>query len=159
MVWIVGWFRGWLFDWFLGIHETKKNQVYCVWLSKGLLCLYILKKWRFGQLLWMPDRQTTEYSATQLVLSIKFKLSHAIELILMIKVFFGHTCHVINVIMSLLRIHYDWLVDNSLRKHLRYFDFLLTLFFGAKFLPKSCGDVKNGLVRFLFVSFIGWLVS
>ena len=56
--------------------------------SKGLLCLYILKKWRFGQLLWMPDRQTTEYSATQLVLSIKFKLSHAIELILMIKVFF-----------------------------------------------------------------------
>ena len=26
----------------------------------------------------MPDRQTTEYSATQLVYSIKFKLSHAI---------------------------------------------------------------------------------
>ena len=27
----------------------------------------------------MPDRQTTEYSATQLVYSIKFKLSHAIK--------------------------------------------------------------------------------
>ena len=28
----------------------------------------------------MPDRQTTEYRATQLVYSIKFKLSHAIKL-------------------------------------------------------------------------------
>ena len=27
----------------------------------------------------MPDRQTTEYSATQLAYSIKFKLSHAIS--------------------------------------------------------------------------------
>ena len=131
MVWIVGWFRGWLFDWFLGIHETKKNQVYCVWLSKGLLCLYILKKWRFGQL---PDRQTTEYSATQLVLSIKFKLSD----LWWFKFFcfvFWHTFHIINVIMSLLRIHYDWLLDNSLRKHLPYFDFLLTLFLVLNFYP------------------------
>ena len=47
--------------------------------SKGLVCLYILEK--SGDLVgcyWcLTDRQTTEYSATQLVYSIKFKLSHA----------------------------------------------------------------------------------
>ena len=48
--------------------------------SRGLVyaCLY-WKKWRFGQVLLMPDIQTTEYSATQLVHSIKIRLSHAIE--------------------------------------------------------------------------------
>ena len=78
--------------------------------SKGLVCLYTLEKveiWSSVTDASHTHSQTTEYSATQLVSSIKFKLSHAIELILMIKVFFGHTCHVINVIMSLLRIHYD----------------------------------------------------
>ena len=41
------------------------------------------KKWRFGRVTPMPDilthSQTTEYSATQLVSSIKHKLSHAIS--------------------------------------------------------------------------------
>ena len=55
------------------------DQVYCAWLKKELLCLYILKKPRFGRVTPMPDSQTTEYSATQLVESIKFKLSHAIS--------------------------------------------------------------------------------
>ena len=42
--------------------------------------VYIGKKWRFGRSLPMPHvSQTTEYSATQLVYSIKFKLSHAIN--------------------------------------------------------------------------------
>ena len=42
--------------------------------------VYIGKKWRFGQVLLMPDRQTTEDRATQLLYSIQFKLSHAIKL-------------------------------------------------------------------------------
>ena len=48
--------------------------------SKGLLCLYILGKWRFGRVTPMPDTQTTEYRATQLVYNIKFKVSHAISM-------------------------------------------------------------------------------
>ena len=40
-------------------------------------CIY-WKKWRFGRVTLMPDSQPTEYSAAQLVKSIKFKLSHAI---------------------------------------------------------------------------------
>ena len=36
------------------------------------------KKWRFGRVTPIPDIQTTEDSATQLVYSIKFQLSHAI---------------------------------------------------------------------------------
>ena len=47
-------------------------------LAKGLYACIYWKKWRFGRVLPMPDIQTTEYSATQLVYSIKFKLSHAI---------------------------------------------------------------------------------
>ena len=46
--------------------------------SKGLVCLYILEKVE----IWLgvtDASQTTEYSATQLVSSIKFKLSHAIK--------------------------------------------------------------------------------
>ena len=46
--------------------------------AKGLYACIYWKKWRFGRVLPMPDRQTTEYRATQLVYSIKFKLSHAI---------------------------------------------------------------------------------
>ena len=41
-------------------------------------CIYS-KKWRFGQVLPMPDTQTTEDRATQLLYSIQFKLSHAIH--------------------------------------------------------------------------------
>ena len=49
--------------------------------SIGLLCLYILEKVKI-RVTPMPDiRQTTEYRATQLVYSIKFKLSHAISLL------------------------------------------------------------------------------
>ena len=43
--------------------------------------VYIGKKWKFGRVTvtLMPDiPQTTKDSATQLVYSIKFKLSHAI---------------------------------------------------------------------------------
>ena len=46
--------------------------------AKGLYACIYWKKWRFGRVLPMPDRQTTEYRATQLVYSIKFMLSHAI---------------------------------------------------------------------------------
>ena len=41
--------------------------------------VYIGKKWRFGQVSPMPDRQTTEDRATQLLYSIQLKLSHAIR--------------------------------------------------------------------------------
>ena len=62
---------------------SELDQVYCAWLNKGLLCLYILKKLRFGQVSPIPNTlthsQTREYRATQLVESIKFKLSHAIS--------------------------------------------------------------------------------
>ena len=61
---------------------------YCLVLSYigSVKCLYACiywKKWRFGQVLPMPDtqtdRQTTEDRATQLLYSIQFKLSHAIK--------------------------------------------------------------------------------
>ena len=48
--------------------------------SKGLVCLYILEKveiWSGDTDASQTDRQTTEYSATQLLSSIQFKLSHA----------------------------------------------------------------------------------
>ena len=48
------------------------------WSAKGLYACIYWKKWRFGRVLPMPHTQTTEYSATQLVYSIKFKLSHTI---------------------------------------------------------------------------------
>ena len=47
--------------------------------AKGLCACIYWKKWRFGQVTPMPDSHTTEYSATQLVESIKFKLGHAIS--------------------------------------------------------------------------------
>ena len=51
------------------------------WSAKGLYACIYWKKWRFGQVLPMPDtqtdRQTTEERATQLLYSIQFKLSHA----------------------------------------------------------------------------------
>ena len=45
--------------------------------AKGLYACIYWKKSIFGQVLPMPDRQTTEYRATQLAYSIKFKLCHA----------------------------------------------------------------------------------
>ena len=48
------------------------------WSAKGLYACIYCKKWRFGRVTPMPHRQTSEYSATQLVSSIKHKLSHAI---------------------------------------------------------------------------------
>ena len=48
--------------------------------SKGLVCLYILEKveiWSGDTDASHTDSQTTEYRATQLVSSIKHKLSHA----------------------------------------------------------------------------------
>ena len=48
------------------------------WSAKGLYACIYWKKWRFGRVLPIPNRQTTEYRGTQLVESIKFKLSHAI---------------------------------------------------------------------------------
>ena len=50
----------------------------CIRSAKGLYSCIYWKKWRFGQVSPMPDRQTTEYRATQLVSCIKHKLSHAI---------------------------------------------------------------------------------
>ena len=47
--------------------------------SRGLVCLYTLEKVKIWSGDTMPDIQTTEYSATQLVHSIKIRLSHAIE--------------------------------------------------------------------------------
>ena len=60
------------------------------WSAKGLYACIYWKKWRFGRVTPMPDilthSQTTEYSATQLVSSIKLKLSHAIRsVVLMMK--------------------------------------------------------------------------
>ena len=51
------------------------------WSAKGLYACIYWKKWRFGRVTPMPDTlthsQTTENRATQLVSSIKHKLSHA----------------------------------------------------------------------------------
>ena len=61
---------------------ATRPSILCVTQLTAFMPVYIEKKWRFGRVLPMPhtltDRQTTEYRATQLVLSIKFKLSHAI---------------------------------------------------------------------------------
>ena len=71
----------------------KLDQVYCAWLKKGLLCLYILywvgkglvclyilekvEIWSGDTDAWLTHWQTTEDRATQLLSSIQFKLSHA----------------------------------------------------------------------------------
>ena len=61
----------------LGQYNLVLLGIKWYWVCKMLYCLYILKKQRFGRVLPIPDIQTTEYRATQLVYSIKFKLSHA----------------------------------------------------------------------------------
>ena len=76
-------------------NNAKLDQVNCAWLKKGLLCLYILYWVSKGLVclyilekveIWsgdtdasLTDWQTIEDSATQLLYSIQFKLSHAIE--------------------------------------------------------------------------------
>ena len=47
--------------------------------AKGLYACIYWKRWRFGRVLSIPNSQTTEYRATQLVSSITHKLSHAIN--------------------------------------------------------------------------------
>ena len=49
--------------------------------SKGLCACICWKRGRFGRVLLLPHthRQITEYSATQLVYSKTFKMSHAIQ--------------------------------------------------------------------------------
>ena len=42
------------------IGKSKLDQVYCAWLSKGLLCLYILKRWRFGRVTLIPHSSHTD---------------------------------------------------------------------------------------------------
>ena len=69
-------------DWYLVVLSQYKLVLLGIrWyrVSKGLVCLYILEK--SGDLIgcyrYLTHRQTTEYRATQLVSSIKHKLSHA----------------------------------------------------------------------------------
>ena len=53
-----------------------------IWSAKGLYACIYWKKWRFGRVLPIPDTLThsqTENRATQLVSSIKHKLSHAMS--------------------------------------------------------------------------------
>ena len=47
------------------------------WSAKGSYACIYWKKWRFGRVLPMPDTQTSEYRATQLLSSKKHKLSNA----------------------------------------------------------------------------------
>ena len=62
----------------LGQYNSVLLSIKLYWVSKVLVCLYILEKVE----IWLGDTdasQTTEYSATQRVYSTKFMLSHAIQ--------------------------------------------------------------------------------
>ena len=61
------------------------------WSAKGLYACIYKKKWRFGRVTLMLDSQTDNriYSATQLGLSIKFKLSQAIKQVYFLQVAVG----------------------------------------------------------------------
>ena len=64
----------------LGQYNSVLLSIKLYWVSKGLVCLYILEKveiWSGDTDASQTDRQTTEYRATQLLSSIQFKLSHA----------------------------------------------------------------------------------
>ena len=77
--WVSIW-RYWLV---LGQYKLVLLDIRWYMVSKGLVCLYILEKveiWSGVTNTSHTDWQTTEYSATQLVSSIKHKLSHAIRL-------------------------------------------------------------------------------
>ena len=73
------------YNWYLMVLGQYKLALLGIrWyrVSKGLVCLYILEKVEICSGVTdasQTDRQTTEYRATQLVYSIKFKLSHAIR--------------------------------------------------------------------------------
>ena len=61
----------------LGQYNSVLLSIKLYWVSKGLVCLYILEKVE----IWSgvtDASQTTEDRATQLLYSIQFKLSHAI---------------------------------------------------------------------------------
>ena len=67
------------------MRDSKKGFyafIYCIGSVKCLYACIYWKKWRFGQVLPMPDTQTTEDRATQLLYSIQFKLSHAISILI-----------------------------------------------------------------------------
>ena len=77
--WISIW-RYWLV---LGQYKLELLGFRWYRVSKGLVCLYILEKveiWSGVTDASHTDWQTSEYRATQLVSSIKFKLSHAMLL-------------------------------------------------------------------------------
>ena len=74
------WVSIWQYWLVLGQYKLVLLGIRWYRVSKGLVCLYILEKveiWSGVTDASLTDRQTTEYSATQLVYSIKFKLSHA----------------------------------------------------------------------------------
>ena len=76
--WVSIW-RYWLV---LGQYKLVLLDIRWYMVSKGLVCLYILEKveiWSGDTDAWHTDWQTSEYRATQLVSSIKHKLSHAIH--------------------------------------------------------------------------------
>ena len=77
--WVSIW-RYWLV---LGQYKLVLLDIRWYMVSKGLVCLYILEKveiWSGDTDAWQTDWQTSEDRATQLLSSIKHKLSHAIYL-------------------------------------------------------------------------------
>ena len=76
------WISIWRYSLVLGQYKLELLGFRWYRVSKGLECLYILEKveiWSGDTDAWHTDWQTSEYSATQLVSSIKHKLSHAIS--------------------------------------------------------------------------------
>ena len=76
--WVSIW-RYWLV---LGQYKLVLLGIRWCMVSKGLVCLYILEKveiWSGDTDASLTDWQTIEDSATQLLYSIQFKLSHAIS--------------------------------------------------------------------------------
>ena len=75
------WVSIWWYWLVLGQYKLVLLDIRWYMVSKGLVCLYILEKveiWSGDTDAWHTDSQTTENRATQLVSSIKHKLSHAI---------------------------------------------------------------------------------
>ena len=57
----------------LGQYNSVMLSIKLYWVSKVLVCLYILEKVEISTGVPIPNTQTTEYRATQLVSSIRFK--------------------------------------------------------------------------------------
>ena len=54
--------------------KQKLDQVFCAWLSKWLLCLYVLKNWRFGRVTPIPHSLTHTHRQQNIVLlSLRIK--------------------------------------------------------------------------------------